>query len=288
MFATPKNYLDFLSCYIDALEGNRTSYNDIIQGYETGLTTLKKSKDSIEVMSNNIAIEKEKVAKRKDIVEKLARDVHASKKKAEIQKAEAEAKEIELEKQNIIIGEEQIKAQKLKDQKEPEYQAALEEIKNIKAKDLGELGALGKVTPIISDVAACLLILRVDPNGSTTSFEWNDSRKILGNSTKPLLLKYHPMNAQKSWIKAAEKKYRAIEDQLTSQGKEISQISRAVEGLFKWVRSCLDLYDSFKEIKRLTDNVNDLTAQSKKLSEDLDFTKKNLKELDKSIAELSV
>jgi dynein heavy chain len=162
VYSTPKNYLDFLNCYISELENNKENYKTIIKGYHNGLQKLETSKASIEVMSIKIAEEKIKVGKRKDEVETLAREVKSNRTKAEEAQVKAIEKQALLEKQEIQIAIEEAKAKQLFEEKIPEFEAAKEKLKNIKRKDLTELKALQTVVNIIEWTCCCLLILKVN------------------------------------------------------------------------------------------------------------------------------
>lgn len=42
-FSTPKNYLDFISNYIDFLKGKRKTFDSLVRRLEGGLATLAKA-----------------------------------------------------------------------------------------------------------------------------------------------------------------------------------------------------------------------------------------------------
>lgn len=110
VYSTPKNYLDFLNCYMSELDNNKDEYKSVIKGYHNGLQKLESSKANIEIMSKKIAEEKIKVSKRKNEVESLAREVHSNKNKAEVAQKNAIEKQAILEKQEIQIAKDEAQA----------------------------------------------------------------------------------------------------------------------------------------------------------------------------------
>ena len=82
VFNTPKNYLDFLKCYISNLEKNKKAYKNIINDYERGLEKLKDAKIQIEVMAKEIEADKIVVEARRLEVKRIEQDVKHKKEKA--------------------------------------------------------------------------------------------------------------------------------------------------------------------------------------------------------------
>lgn len=287
VFATPKNYLDFLSCYIDSLEEKKTEYKDIIEGYTTGLETLRQAQLSIEKISKEIAVEKVKVASRKEEVEKLAEEVKAKKKDSQIEKTKGEAAAKVLSVKNVEIAEKEIQAKKIQIEKEPELAAAREEVKKIDPKSITEMGSMPQALEPIELLGNCLIVLKVDKDGPST-LGWDSAKRILNGGLVAKLKDYDPSFPTGKMIGKAKGIVNSLNSFLEEKGKSIDAYSRAAKPLLTWINNCLNLYESFTIITQLRTKVAELTKEKEEGERELEATNKKVAELTELIEILKV
>jgi dynein heavy chain len=308
VFNTPKNYLDFLKCYLTNLDKSREIYEKKIKEYDQGLEMLAEATEEITKLQAIIAHDNEIVKAEQENVNKLLHEVKEKRKIADEKKAVAKVKEEQLTIKQIEIAEKQALATKLKASKEPELIAAKEKVKNINMKNLQEVTSFNNPNKAIEKVGELLQILDVNSKCDWKNPTWGSTVMALKESSiKNDLMEYPIENATDQQIKRAIAKTDEINTFLG--GKSLDKISAAIETIFSWAQSTIGLYDVFKEVKKLTDNVNTLNKEQEELTRGLNQTKaeiedlkqqeiqlnaiidesnKKLKELNKKVAEMDM
>jgi dynein heavy chain len=70
-YSTPKNYLDFISNYINFLKEKRKMMDGLVRRLDGGLVTLKKAAEDTEALSIELAEKNKVIAERAIEVEKI-------------------------------------------------------------------------------------------------------------------------------------------------------------------------------------------------------------------------
>jgi dynein heavy chain len=308
VFNTPKNYLDFLKCYLMNLDKSKDIYLKKIQEYDQGLEMLAEATIEITKLQVIIAEDNEIVKAEQENVNKLLHEVKEKRKIADEKKSIAKVKEEQLTVKQKEIFEKQTLANQLRASKEPELIAAKEKVKKIDKKNLTEVTSFGNPHKAIIAVGDLMQIFNVNSKCDWKNPSWNTTVSALKESTiLNDLMEYPIENATDAQIKRAISKSDDILAML--EGKSLSKISSAIETIFSWAQSTIGLYDVFKEVKKLTDNVNTLNKEQEELTRGLNETRaeiedlkqqelqlnaiieesnKKLKELNKKVAEMDM
>ena len=285
VFNTPKNYLDFLKCYLQSLEKNKRTYNTIIKDYEIGLEKLKQSKGQIEEMRIQIEADKEIVEKRKIEVKKIEVDIKFKQQRANEESEQAKINGINLTKKEIDIKEQKLKAEKLFEQAKPALEDAKDKVRAIKGPALKEAAGFAKPAESVVEVGKLIQILKVNSKCSP-GLEWTSCQAVLREtSILTDLVEYKIENCTESQIKRAKGQVDVIKTLLA--GKDMVKISVAMNQIFEWAQATLNLYTVFTQIKELENNVEALTAEQKMLTENLIKTKALIEELNANLVELN-
>ena len=298
VFSTPKNYLDFLSCYLTELETNKKDYRDNIRNYEKGLLKLESSKASIKVMREKLDKDRKVVEARQSEVRSLNADVTSNKEKAEKAQEKATKKEEELTIQEKQIAIDEAEANKLFAEKKPELLEAKKKLQDIKKSALTEIASYPNGGTYITMVCECLLILRVGKDltkkDSKPALGWANAKSILSGSLIDSLKNYPIKKAKKSWISQCLNHITKLEGELRKKDGEkeymdiMKQINKPVAGLYDWVKSTLSLDKTFREITRLEENAERLTNEKEQSKRELKETREMLTQLSKTLTELNI
>ena len=288
VFNTPKNYLDFLRCYITNLDVNREIYDSKIKEYEQGL--LKLDETTIEIEGLKVIIEEDTkiVTEEQSKVSKLIVEVKEKRKKGEEATKAAEEKEAKLTIKQGQIATEQNKANDMFTQSEPELIAAKEKVKLIDKKKLGELAVSNNPPKGIEMVGVLMQILDVLQKGDGgKTGPWTLTQSMLRDpNIVSRLTEYEIDNLTESMYKRANNQIDNIKNYL-GEGKTLAQVSLAIETIYQWAQSTLSLYTVFVRIKELKANIAALNKEQAFLTKDLQETKQMIKDLKEEEERLS-
>jgi dynein heavy chain len=287
VFNTPKNYLDFLKCYMQNLEKNKKNYLTIIADYERGLDKLKDAKIQVEELKKEIEADRIVVEARKDDVSKISADIKQKQIKANEQSAAASEKQAILTVKNKEIAEKKATAEQLYQSKLPELEAARNKVAKMDKGNLTFVASLTNPPHIIKEAGKLVLILKVNKNVTSTERTWDVCQQALKDPSILDLFKYYKIEtASQNQINEAEKLIKSINENLGD--KSMEKISSAIDAIFVWAQALIGLYGTFTMISQLNKNVETLTTEQKMLQEDLELTNKQIKDLNDSLAVLSV
>jgi dynein heavy chain len=287
VFNTPKNYLDFLKCYTTNLDVYRERYDKKIKEYEQGLMKLEET--TVEIESLKVIIEEDTkiVVEEQSRVSRLIAEVKEKRKIGEEKALIAKDKEGKLTIKQVEIANEQKKANDLYASKEPELIEAREKVKKIDRKKLGELAGSGNPPKGVEMVGVLLNILCVNSRCDPKNPIWANTQLVLREpSIVSDLADYKIENTKENQIERANKQIEEIKKYL-GPGKTLSQVSVAIETVFQWANSTLGLYEVFKKIKELRENVEALNKEQTILTKDLEDTKAEIKALKEEEERLS-
>lgn len=130
-FSTPKNYLDFISNYINFLKGKRKEKDALVRRLDGGLVTLKKAAEDTEILSQELSEKNKIIAEQAKDVDALIKDITEKSEIAGEQAAAAQVKKTQLDKDAIIIEKEEREAAKALEAAIPALQAAAEALKMV-------------------------------------------------------------------------------------------------------------------------------------------------------------
>jgi dynein heavy chain len=308
VFNTPKNYLDFLKCYLSNLDRGREVYEKKIKEYDQGLEMLAEATEEIKKLQTIIASDNEIVKAEQENVNKLLQEVKEKKKIGSEKEAVAKVKEEQLTIKQKEIAEKQLQANQLFASKEPELIAAKEKVKKIDKGNLVMLCSMPKPPKPCDSVGELMQIFNINSKCDPKNPTWATTVITLKESTiLNDLAEYQIENCSEGQIRRAIAKSEEILTYLG--GKSLTGVSSAIETIFSWAQSTISLFDVFKEIKKLKENVSTLNKEQQELTRDLNQTKadiadlkqqeiqltaiidesqKKLKELNKKVAEMDM
>lgn len=288
VYNTPKNYLDFLKCYITQLEDNKKMYRTIISDYEKGLDKLKESQAQIAKMSEEIEIDKIEVEKKRKEVKEIEADIKFKQKAANESSARAQEKKIALKEKSEQITIQKAKADELFESKKPELEEAKKKVREIKPSDLTFAANLANPTQAIKEVGKLIQILKVNEKCDPVGLEWGTAQLALKDSNiLSQLADFDISSVSEKQIKRAETQIAEIVKNLEITKKSMFEVSSAMNSIFIWAQSTTKFYTVFQEITKLQKKAKELSEEQDFLAKDLAATEKKIEELTQSLKELN-
>ncbi len=176
-YTTPKSFLELIEFYKKLVGIKRSKVSDNIQRLETGLLTLKDTKERVEGLQQQLTIKQVEVDKQRDETNALIEVVKKNNAIAEEEQAIAFKEE---EKTEELASE----ANKLKDNADKELEEAIpmmekakEAVNCLNKASIVELKNFPKPPPECVEITKAVLILR----GEKRSLGWQNAQRMMGN-----------------------------------------------------------------------------------------------------------
>lgn len=281
-YVTPKNYLDFISNYRLQLKSNHKRIQTSTKRLEGGLQKLIEASEAVDRM-RAILTEKKVVVDAKTVdVQALIAIIQEKTASANEQQEQATVKEKFASEQAKIIAEQKKEADEALMEALPAVEAASRALENLDKNDLTELKAFTNPPPAVKSLCMQLVCLR--PTGEKLEENWNDAKKMLGNSQLLQLLKNFPKDdLTDKQIKRVNKYF--TED-LTLE--KMQSISKAGYGLLTWVVAIVKYYEVARNVAPLRAKVKEMEKAQRQTEAELAELQKTLTALSVEIGELNV
>ncbi|KAG5499406.1 hypothetical protein JIQ42_04223 [Leishmania sp. Namibia] len=260
-YVTPTSYLDLLSTFSRMLEHKRHDLTEQRDRYVNGLRQLKKTEDQVEVMQQELALLKPKLATKQAETDELIRQVEAESKVAEEQKAIVAVDEAAANAQATAAKQIKDASQEKVDAAQPLVEQAQRAVLDLDPKALQEVKALKtppKGVKYVIEVLCTLLGGAYKPKpvrdaltGKTTVPYWEHAKVTLltGEFKNTLLNAYSDIvdNAPDAQIEDVKKK---MSDDMFRM-ENIRKTSVALVGVATYIKAVVEYYKQNKVIKPL-------------------------------------
>ena len=284
-YVTPKNYLDFISNYRSQLASNGKRVVASTKRLEGGLQKLIEAAAAVERMQVTLAEKKVVVDAKTATVQELIKVIQEKTEVANASKAEASIKQQYAEEQAVIITREKGIADEALMEALPAVEAASRALENLDKNDLTELKAFTNPPPAVQRLCMQLVCLR--PTGEKFEENWNDAKKLLGNSNLLNLLKSFPKDDLKQAQVSKVNKYFEGTDRQANL-ESMKSVSKAGFGLLTWVVAIVKYFDVAKNVAPLREKVKEMEKAQRQTESELAVLTAQLAALAKDIGELNV
>ncbi|KAF4667711.1 Dynein heavy chain 10, axonemal [Perkinsus chesapeaki] len=284
-FATPKNYLDFLSSYEDLLAKNRKTVDAQSQRLGGGLDKLVQAANQVTVMSKDLAEKKVVVDEKASAVGRLIEEINE--KSITVSKnqkiANEQAKQIADD--NVIIQREKEDADAALAEALPALDMAAKALEELDKKDITEVKSMASPPAPVMIVCQCVLILKPlgkeDENGG-----WAAAKQMLSDvSLLRALQEYKKDDMKDRQIKKI--KELLAKDKDVFEGDNMKNISKAGFGLLQWVKAMIKYHEVARTVEPKRKLVAELTQKKEEAEANLARINEELGTLAENIQKLS-
>merc|ERR1719460_3557653 len=197
-FATPKNYLDYLSNYNSMLDEQRKRCQTQSGRLSSGLEKLIEAAEQVAVMSKELAEKLVVVEKNAKGVAVLLEEIAEKSVKVNARQEEAAAASKKIDEDSIVIEREKEEADIALAAALPALAAAAEALANLDKKDLTEIKSMASPPTAVMIVCMCVVILR--PLGrEDESAGWAGAKAMLSDTGLLRALQEYKRDEMKEW-----------------------------------------------------------------------------------------
>ncbi|KAF4740188.1 Dynein heavy chain 10, axonemal, partial [Perkinsus olseni] len=301
-FATPKNYLDFLSGYEDLLAKNRKTIDAQTQRLGGGLDKLIQAANQVTVMKNLYTIDTRKMesladfgkdlAEKKVVVDEKALAVgtlieEINEKSITVSKhqkvANEQAKQIADD--NVIIQREKEDADTALAEALPALDMAAKALEELDKKDITEVKSMASPPAPVMIVCQCVLILKPlgkeDENGG-----WAAAKQMLSDVGLLRALQVYKKDDMKD-RQIKKIKELLAKDKDVFEGDNMKNISKAGFGLLQWVKAMIKYHEVARTVEPKRKLVAELTQKKEEAEANLERINEELRTLAENIQKLS-
>ena len=278
-FVTPKNYLDFLKSYLDLL-GEKDKFVlaqcDRLAG---GVNKIAEATVQLDALNAQLEVQKVTLKESTDscaiMLEQITKSTSEATEKSKI----AEAKGIELAAQAEDITIQKKVAEDGLAVALPALEDARDALKNLQKADVTEVRSFAQPPPAVQTVCECILMMK-----ASKDISWKAAKGMMsaGDFLSSL------MNMDVDNIKPNQVKQ--VNGHLAKNkvsAEKMESVSNAGFGLLKFVSAVMGYCEVAREIKPKRELVAKLEKQFSLGKRELDAVKKEVKQLDELLAELS-
>lgn len=277
-YVTPKNYLDFISSYLNLLDQQDKFVQSQCDRLEGGMSKLIQAGKDLEVMNAKLAQQEVTLKASTEACAKLLDDISTARESATRKQtlAEAKAKEIEVQSEQIRI--EKKDAEDALAVALPALEEARAALKDLDRNDVTEIRSFAKPPAAVQTVSECVVIIK---GGRDVS--WKAAKAMMADPSflSSLMtldvdgIKSKQVTAVNSSLKRAELSIEKMKD-----------ISTAGAGLLKFVQAVMGYCAVAKEIKPKRERVAELEKTYHKAKRELDRIQKELSALEAELSRL--
>ncbi|PFH33986.1 dynein heavy chain family protein [Besnoitia besnoiti] len=284
VFATPKNYIDFITSYTGTLETKRKDLDMLADRLEGGLSKMANATEAVRVMNQELAEKKAVVDERRQNVENLISDIEEKSVKASRRQEEATAAAQQISEDQVIITREKQSADEALAAAIPALEAAARALENLDKKDITEIKAFATPPKPVMYVCMCVVVLR--PLGKENEAEgWNGAKAMLNDvNFLKSLIEYPKDTITDKQVKKITEHFNKEPESFTSD--KMAKISKAGNGLLTWVKAMIDYHHIAKGVEPKRKLVEELSLKKDKAEWELEKITLELRQLKEQIAGL--
>nr|CEL69705.1 TPA: Dynein heavy chain 10, axonemal [Neospora caninum Liverpool] len=284
IFATPKNYIDFINIYAGNLATKRRELDTLADRLEGGLSKMANATEAVKVMNQELAEKKIIVDERRRNVENLINDIEEKSAKASRRQEEATAAAQQISEDQIVITREKQSADEALAAAIPALEAAARALENLDKKDITEIKAFATPPKPVMYVCMCVVVLR--PLGKENEAEgWNGAKAMLNDvNFLKALIDYPKDTITDKQVKKIAEYFNKDPESFT--GDKMAKISKAGNGLLTWVKAMIDYHHVAKSVEPKRKSVEDLSVRKAQAERDLERIHLELGQLTEQIGAL--
>ncbi|EDQ84603.1 uncharacterized protein MONBRDRAFT_39235 [Monosiga brevicollis MX1] len=278
-YVTPKNYLDFISSYLDLLERRDQFVQAQCDRLDGGMSKLVEAGKDLEVMNAKLAEQKITLKASTEACAKLLDEITAASTEANAKKQLAEAKKVEIAEQSRTIEVEKKDAVEALEVALPALEEAKMALKDLDKNDVTEIRSFAKPPPAVQTVCECIVVMK---DGKDIS--WKAAKGMMAD---PQFLS-SLMNMDVDAIK--QKQVTTINASLKKANislEKMRDVSTAGAGLLKFVTAVMGYCAVAREIKPKREKVAQLEKNFMIAKRELDRIVKECDEIERQLKELS-
>jgi dynein heavy chain len=287
-FATPKNYLDFLSNYIKFLDANRKNLEMMSTRLGGGLDKLVQAAQQVTEMSKELEQKKAVVDENAEKVRELISNITEKTITVTKRQEEANSAAEQIAKDSVIIEREKADADGALQEALPALEMAAKALEDLEKKDITEVKSMAQPPQPVMIVCMCVCILR--PLGKEDeNAGWAGAKAMLSDvGLLKALQEYKKDDMKEKQISNIKKLLnREKEVLLDNQGERMKSVSKAGYGLLQWVLAMTKYYEVAKGVEPKRKLVNELQTKKELAEENLRRINQELKELGEALEELT-
>jgi dynein heavy chain len=278
-FVTPKNYLDFISSYLNLLDDRDKYVLAQCDRLDGGMSKLVEAGKDLAVMNEKLAIQKVTLKESTEACAKLLDEIMTASSEAEAKKSLAEAKKIEIGEQSKQIEVEKREAEEALEVALPALEEARNALQDLDKNDVTEIRSFAKPPPAVQTVCECIVVMK---GGKEVS--WKAAKGMMADPGFLSSLLNMDVDAIKS--KQVSAVNGALKKADISMDK-MRDISSAGAGLLKFVTAVMGYCSVAKEIKPKREKVALLEKNFMIAKRGLDKIVKECDTIEKLLSDLS-
>eukprot|EP00731_Ephydatia_muelleri_P035324 Em0114g8a len=286
---TPKNYLDFINAYTKLLREKDKFVQDQCTRLSGGLTKLIEAAEQISVMNEKLAVQKVAVTQKSEACEVLLKDISSKTEMGKEKQQMAQAKGVEIEEQNKVIAVEKADAEASLAEALPALERARLALSDLDKQDVTEIRSFAKPPQQVQTVCECIVIMRGYKEVNWKTAQRDDVRHQLPLCSPKHGCRFH--NSSSAVIcTAMPDRLKTVQTAMTKMEtteEEMSKISKAGGGLYKFVTAVLGYCHVAREIKPKRDRVAQLERNYQLSKRELEKIQKDLSEIEGVLSELN-
>ena len=277
-YVTPKNYLDFISSYLNLLDKQDKFVQSQCDRLDGGMSKLVQAGKDLEIMNVKLAEQEITLKTSTEACAKLLEEISIAREEATRKQTMAEAKAKEIEVQSEEIKVEKKDAEDALAVALPALEEARNALKDLDKNDVTEIRSFAKPPSAVQTVCECVVIIK---GGKDVS--WKAAKGMMADPGFLSSLMTLDVDGIKS------KQVTAVNASLKKADlslEKMKDISRAGAGLLKFVQAVMGYCAVAKEIKPKRERVAELERTYHKAKRDLDRIQKELDALQAELEEL--
>jgi len=284
-FATPKNFLDFISNYMKQLDINRKNLEMMSGRLGGGLDKLVQAAQQVTEMSKELEAKKIIVDENAQKVAALIEDINEKTIIATKREEEAKAAAEQIAKDSVVIEREKADADEALQAAMPALEAAARALEDLDKASITEIKSFAQPPQSVMIVCMCICILKPlgkeDENGG-----WAGAKAMLSDmQLLPSLQNYKKDEMKEKQVKKI--KDLLARDKETFEGDKMKSVSKAGYGLLQWVLAMVRYNEVAKGVEPKRKLVAELQNQKEQAEDNLKKINTQLKELGESLAQLT-
>ena len=277
-FLSPRDYLAFISNFLDCVNHRREEVEDEELHVNAGLNKLTQTQENVAELRGNLAAKTAELREKEKLANEKLQQMVGDQNVAEKRKEEAERMSQDVAKQQEQIDERKAEAQRDLDEAEPALIAAQTSVKSIKKRDLDEIRNLARPPNNVKLTLECVAILLGEKK-----IEWADIRKLLAKTDFiPSILSFDADNLSDRQVKIVQDKYLDGNTELTVES--VTHSSKTCGPLYKWAESQVKYSSVYNRVEPLRREVEELEETTQGAKDEKDRIEKEVAGLEESIA----
>ncbi|KAH9514993.1 Dynein heavy chain 10, axonemal [Bulinus truncatus] len=279
-FVTPKNYLDFITCYLKLLREKDLYIQSQCERLQGGLAKIADASKMLTVLNEKLAVQKVAVKEKTIACESLLKEIAHSSTEANEMKSAAQIKAQEIKESSKIISVEKAEAEEALQEALPALEAARLALDDLDKTDITEVRSFAKPPPAVQTVCECIAVLK-----GVKEISWKSAKGMMSDPS--FLRQLKELDVDNITTRQTQTVKARLQD-INVTVQQMSLISKAGAGLLKFVIAVMGYCAVFREIKPKRDKVATLEKNFYELKRGLDKINKQVAKLEDLIENLNL